>query len=233
MRIHYLQHVPFEGLGSIEKWAIAKGYSITATQLYSKHFFPAMEDFDWLIVMGGPMNIYEHEKYPWLNNEKRFLEQAIAAGKIVLGICLGAQLLAHVLGARIYPNRLKEIGWFPVCKTIKADNCNIFKSFPSSLDVFHWHGDTFDLPAGAFRLASSAVCENQAFSFNDRIIGLQFHLETTQQGVEGLISNCGNEIIDSPYIQRAWEMLADETRFELINASMEVLLDELFQVTFP
>ncbi len=228
MILHYLQHVPFEGLGSIEKWAVEKGHSITSTRFFSDYCLPPIDHFDGLVVMGGPMNIYEHERYPWLNDEKRFLKQAIASGKVVLGICLGAQLLADVLGAKIYSNRLKEIGWFPVCKSIETKECKVFRRFPSLLDVFHWHSDTFDLPAGAVRLASSAACENQAFSFYDRVIGLQFHMETTKQGVERLITNCREELIDGPYIQEAEKMLLDDARFELINASMEELLNELF-----
>lgn len=178
--------------------------------------------------MGGPMNIYEHGKYPWLANEKRFLKQAIDTGKIILGICLGAQLLADVLGGKVYPNKWKEIGWFPVWKTSGAKCCSAFKRFPSLLHAFHWHGDTFELPPGAVLLASSGACENQAFAFRERVLGLQFHLETTRTGAEQLITHCGDEIEQGPYSQNGEQMLAGEERFEKINDVMTTVLDDLF-----
>ncbi len=113
MRAHYLQHVPFEGLGSIEPWLIDAGYTITSTHLFETAEFPEPDDFDLLVVMGGPMSINDEAVYPWLTPEKRFLRQVMETGKPVLGICLGAQLIAGCLGAKIFPNEEKEIGWFP------------------------------------------------------------------------------------------------------------------------
>ena len=143
MRIHYLQHVPFEDLAYIETWAKDKGHSLSVTKLYLNEKLPGMDDFDWLIVMGGPMNIYEEREYPWLVEEKQFIEEVIKTGKVVLGICLGAQLIADVLGGKVRQNDYQEIGWFPVTKTSEANNSVFFKSLPDDFMAFHWHGDTF------------------------------------------------------------------------------------------
>ena len=227
MNIHYLQHVPFEDLGSIATWAHKCGHRVTATHLYRDELPPSIASFDWLIVMGGPMGVHDEAEYPWLAAEKRFIEQAIVAGKTVLGVCLGSQLIACVLGARVYPNAEKEIGWFPIQLTDEAKRSALFADLPTTQDVFHWHGDTFDLPAGAVHMALSSVCENQAFVLNDRVVGLQFHLETTKQSAQGLIQHCHNELVPARFIQTAEEMVADEQRFTGINRTMEQLLDRL------
>lgn len=227
MNIHWIQHVPFEGIGSIGSWAMHRGHHIHSTRLYQQDSLPAMKEIDWLIVMGGPMNIYEEDKYPWLVEEKRFINESIQAGKTVIGICLGAQLIANVLGSKVYAGRHKEIGWFPVLKTGEAAKSPIFSDFPSEIKAFHWHGDTFELPPGCVRIAESAACRNQAYIFEDRVLGLQFHLEITKQGAEELISNCGNELIEKPFIQRAENILKNEGDFVKINEEMERLLDRL------
>ena len=229
MKIHYLQHVPFEGLGSIAAWAEARGHQVSASHLYQNAVLPSVDSFDWLIVMGGPMGVHDEADYPWLTVEKRFIGQTITAGKTVLGICLGAQLVACALGARVYRNAEKEIGWFPIQLTDQARESSLFSGLPSSLDVFHWHGDAFELPAGAVHLARSAACEQQAFVLDQRVVGLQFHLEMSKQSVEGMIQHCHKELVPARCIQTAEEMLADERRFERINAAMERVLDGLAQ----
>ena len=117
MRIHSIEHEPFEGLANIEVWAKSKGHTITRTRIYKNEGFPDIDDFDWLIIMGGSMSTYEEEKYPWLIPEKKFIGDAIAKKKLLLGICLGSQLIADVLGGKVSPNTYKEIGWFPVFLT--------------------------------------------------------------------------------------------------------------------
>jgi len=128
VKLHYLQHVPFENLANIEVWAKEKGHSISKTQLFNGESFPQMNDFDWLVIMGGPMNIYQEKEYPWLAKEKRFIAEAIDNNKIVLGICLGAQLIADVLGGIIYKSKHQEIGWFPVSLTTGAKKSIIFNT---------------------------------------------------------------------------------------------------------
>lgn len=145
----------------------------------------------------------------------------------MLGICLGAQLIADVLGAKVFRNRFKEIGWFPIELTTTPASAPIFRKFPQQFEAFHWHGDTFDLPAGALRVAKSAACENQAFVYDGRIVGLQFHLETTRESAEQLIKNCAVDIIEAPFIQTPDEILSNDSRFAEINKKMEILLDAL------
>ncbi len=224
MRIHYLQHVPFEGLGSIETWAEQQGAVITSTRLFNDEPLPAPEDIDWLIVMGGPMNIYEEDKFPWLIREKVFIAEVIKRGSRVLGICLGAQLIADVLRGRITANAEKEIGWWPIIPD-PGLSPGLREVFGQGLTVIHWHGDTFSLPAGASRLAQSEVCRNQGFVYQERVLALQFHLETTKESLEKLIANSADELVEAPYIQQPAEMLADESRFTVINEAMARLLN--------
>ena len=207
MKLHWLQHVPFEGLGIIEKWTETNGFEISCTRLFASEQLPEIETFDWLVVMGGPMGIYDYEDHPWLPEEKQFIKMAIDADKTVLGICLGAQLIADVLDAKVYPGPQKEIGWFPIQRTEGAP-----KIIPDELTAFHWHGDTFEIPDDAVRLASSEACKNQGFVYNDRVIALQFHLETTPESMEALIENCGDEL---PNVDAASSRIQEEHRIFL------------------
>lgn len=150
IRIHYLQHVPFEGPAGIVKWARKKGHKLTGTHLYNYEVLPHIDEFDFLVVMGGPMNIYEEGDYPWLKYEKQFIKDAIKNNKIVVGICLGAQLIADVLGGKVTKNSEREIGWLSVTFNSMASKYDFFKDFPKEFYVFQWHGDTFStLPEGA------------------------------------------------------------------------------------
>lgn len=190
-----------------------------------------MTDFDMLIIMGGPMSVHDTRDYPWLEQEKAFISQAVNEGKTILGICLGAQLLAHVLGGKVYQNAKKEIGWFPVHNNPSAPASDIMRVLPESMDAFHWHGETFSLPENAHLLASSQACVNQAFLYSDRILGLQFHLETTPESARSLISHCQEEMIPDTYIQTPETIMAQPARFLEINKIMHALLDALSQQT--
>jgi GMP synthase (glutamine-hydrolysing) len=227
MRIHYLQHVPFEGLGHIETWALQQGHGLSATALFSGEPLPTPEAFDLLVIMGGPMGVYDTDEYAWLTPEKRFIEQALRAGKKVLGICLGAQLMADVLGAKVYKNRHKEIGWHPVARAAGADNSPLADLFPAQFQAFHWHGDTFDLPAGALHLAQSEACRHQAFFYPPGVLGLQFHLESTEASIAQLIANCGDELVPGPYIQGEVDIREHRDRIAPSNARMRAILDFL------
>lgn len=227
MRIHYFQHVPFEGLGSIEEWARLQGHSLSATRFFAGDALPSVEEIDWLVVMGGSMNVYETGKHSWLTKEKRFIEQAVKSDKIVLGICLGAQLIADVLGARVFRNQAKEIGWFPVEFTEQAEQSKLFDFFPKQMSVLHWHGDTFDLPSGAVHIARSEACQNQAFEYARKIVGLQFHLEMTEQSTKQIVENCIDELVAETYIQTPNQILTTNANFQETNRAMHALLDRL------
>ncbi len=229
MRAHYLQHVPFEGLGSIARWLDARGATVTSTQLHEpKARLPQADTIDFLIVMGGPMSVNDEAALPWLVPEKRLVKDVIAAGKPVLGICLGAQMIASALGATIRANPEPEIGWFdiePVPAT--ASPSRFAPLFAGPVEVFHWHGETFDLPPGATLLARSAACAHQAFAIDDRVLGLQFHLETTPASARALVEHCGDELTPRRFVQSGAAMLEKPERYERINRLMTAVLDRL------
>ena len=226
MRLHYLQHVPFENLARIENWAEDRGHEMSKTLLFDGQELPGIDEFDWLVIMGGPMNIYEEDKYPWLASEKRFIRDASASNKIVLGICLGGQLIADVLGGKVRRNLYKEIGWHPVKLTPEGQKSRIFGVLPNTFMAFHWHGDTFEIPPQALRAAESESCANQAFALG-KAIGLQFHLESSMDSVDHLIENCSNELVDGKYIQSQEEILSHVDRFQETNRLMALFLDTM------
>lgn len=228
MRLHVLQHVPFEGLGHIDSWIRRRGHRLTLSRLYEGAKLPDPEAFDRLVILGGPMNIHEEAAYPWLVEEKALIRAALAAGKSAVGICLGAQLLADGLGSRVYAGSHREIGWFPVRLTAAGQRTALTEGLPAVTTVFHWHGDTFDLPPGAVHLFESEACANQAFLLDNRILGLQFHLESTPEAVQQLLTHCRDELIPGPFIQGVAQ-IADTVpeRFARINNLLETLLDRL------
>jgi GMP synthase-like glutamine amidotransferase len=226
MRAHYLQHVWFEGLGSIKPWLEEEGYEITSTKFFKSELLPDPKLIDLLIVMGGPMSVNDRERYPWIVPEIRFINKVIKLEKPVLGICLGAQFIASAMGATIYQNSEKEIGWFSVEGISLADTSNF--RFPQSMTVFHWHGETFDLPQGATHLARSQGCENQAFQLGKSVIGLQFHLETTPESAMELVSSCRDELQQAKYVQTESEILsAKPETYNSINRLMREILSYL------
>jgi len=213
MKIHYLQHVAFEGLGNIEPHLRARGHDLSGTQFFNNQTLPDPASIDWLIVLGGPMGVSDELLHPWLKAEKIFIKAVISSGKHVLGICLGAQLLAHVLGAAVYRNDVREIGWFPLQRHAETSPSPLATLFSTNTEVFHWHSDTFDLPNGAIALASSAACLNQGFIWQNRVVALQFHLETTRTNVQELVDHCGDDLDNSKYVQSAQELLGTPARF--------------------
>jgi GMP synthase-like glutamine amidotransferase len=235
LRIHYLQHVSFEDPGFIVTWAKTHGWGIAGTRLYDYPSggvpFPLTRDFDWLVIMGGPMNVYEEAEYPWLAEEKAFIKQAADRGTLIIGLCLGAQLLSCVLGGRVSRNPHKEIGWFPVTLTPEARALPLFSFLPESPVVFQWHGDTFSIPAGAVLLAESEACKNQAFMCRDRIFAFQFHLENTREIIRGLVDHCADELAEGQagggHIQTGTEMLSHPEHIAQDNQWMDEFLTRL------
>lgn len=230
MRIHYLQHVYFEGLGSMEAEFRHRHYPITATRFYQHETLPCTDDFDVLIIMGGPMGVNDEDQYPWLKTEKIFIKHAIEQNKVVLGICLGAQLIAQILGAKVYKNHSKEIGWWPIQRRDEIHPSSLAQVFSPPCEVFHWHGDTFDLPAQSIAIAHSAACTNQGFIYQGRVIALQFHLETTLESANALITHCHDDLDASPWVQSAEQIRGNTKSFNTINARMKQLIDVLVQL---
>jgi GMP synthase-like glutamine amidotransferase len=227
IRIHYFQHVPFEGLGFIETWATLNKNQLTATKFYEDDQFPDLSELDWLIVMGGPMGVYDHKKYPWLVTEIEFIQKAIQAGKTVIGICLGSQLIASALRAKVYPNIKKEIGWFPLTKTDEGQKHTLIQEIPEPFTTFHWHGDTFDIPAGATHLLQTGICPNQAFLYNNKVLGLQFHLEVTPQTLRAMTNNCRHELIADDFIQTENEILNQADLCNNSNTCLTSILNKI------
>lgn len=233
IKVHFLQHIQYEGLGSIADWIHENSYVLSVTQLFHDQSLPDPGDIDFLIIMGGPMGIYEKEKYPWLKKEKQFIKKAIRENKKVLGICLGAQLIADVLGAKVYPNKYQEIGWFPVRMTDDSKNSKLFNHFPSELMVFHWHGDTFDIPDNTIHIFENEVCRNQGFQYGDNVLGLQFHLEVRRADIEKWFDEPGddsiNHISNEPYIQQKEVIFANSNLYPDINQYMYKILNSMIK----
>lgn len=228
MKIHYLQHVSFEGPANIVKWAFNKGHMLTGTHLYNYESLPSVDKFDWLVIMGGPMNIYEENIYPWLKYEKQLIKESIDNGKFVIGICLGAQLITEVLGGKVTKNPQSEIGWFPVNFNKEAKKSLLFKNFPQSFNVFQWHNDTFStLGEGMKNIAASEACENQAFIYKERVIGFQFHMESNEDSIASIMNNCFYDNINDPYVQTREQIMSNTNYIKIANELMFNFLDEL------
>jgi len=227
MRLHYLQHVPFETPRAILDWARERGFSLSATRFFAGEPLPE-ELPDFLVIMGGPMSVHDEGEYPWLREEKAFVKRALSAGIPVLGVCLGAQLMAEALGARVYKGRFREIGWFPVELTEEARSHPLFEGLPRRFMAFHWHGETFDLPEGALHAARSEGCLHQAFLWEGRALALQFHLEMTPEGAEDLLKNCPEDLRPpGPFVQDAEGVRGRPEYYEETRKILFRLLDRL------
>ena len=193
MRVLIIKNVFSEGPGTIEEHLLSQGVPYSIIDLSIGEAAPEPDAFTHLLVMGGPMAVYEMHRYPYLIKEALLIDRAVKANRHIMGVCLGAQMLAHVLGARVYPGAKKEIGWYEVALTPEGMNDRTMTALAlpgrSAAQVFQWHGDTFDLPRGSVRLASSDLYPNQAFRYGDRVYGLQFHIEVTPKIVHDWLAN--------------------------------------------
>lgn len=198
MRIHFIQHMPFEYPASIADWAAEKNYISTYTKVFEDALFPSIDSIDMLVIMGGVMGVYEEDEYYWMPAEKAFIRQAIDAKKKVFGVCLGAQFIAEALGANVYPHTLKEIGWLAVEKVAAHQ---LTDHLPQPFITFHWHGDTFTLPENAIQLFKTNGCEQQGFVYNNHVAGFQFHMEVKEYLLNGMTENERSELMKDVYVQ--------------------------------
>ncbi|RZK28368.1 MAG: type 1 glutamine amidotransferase [Hymenobacter sp.] len=213
MRWHCLQHLPDEGPGYAAAWLAAHGHSLTYTRLFEPDLvFPALGEFDGLLILGGAMSVHDEAEFPWLVVEKEFLRVALRAGKITLAICLGAQLLALALGGEVRPNPEPEIGFWTVRFSAKALTHPLLRGWPDKATVLHWHLDTFTVPPGALRVGMSAGCAAQGFVWGDGVIGLQFHPEMTEEMVEQLINFEGHEAAEEQEFAQTAEQIRSKLK---------------------
>lgn len=220
-----LQHHPIEGPGCLAPLLASRGATQQIIRLYAGEECPPPESVDLLIILGGPMSVNDEAELPWLRCEKEFIRQVIDRDRPVLGICLGAQLIASALGAEVKPNREKEIGWLPIEAIGDDEEPTI--TLPSCT-VFQWHGETFALPVGATLLARSTACAHQAFLYKEKVLALQFHLETTPELVRLFVETGSDELVPAPYIQSAATILGAPDEFYTNgNRLMATLLNRL------
>ena len=220
-------HVPYEGPGVIADWIGKKGHHLEYTRFYEKDSLPDASEVELLIIMGGPMNVFDFHIHPWMQEEIEWVGEFIRSGKPVLGICLGAQIVAAALGEEVYPGPEKEIGWYNLQFLPSLGEFRIFKDLPVTRKVFHWHGDTFNIPQGAMRIASSQLFPNQGFIFDHNVMALQFHLEVTPESVKAMVDHCGDELVEGSHIQPAVEILSETDYFEANQKVLFQFLDYL------
>ena len=228
MRIACITHVPFEGPGTLADWATDRGHTLVVVDAV-KEKLPLPIEFDMFVTMGGPMSANDLGANPWLLGELELLAAAVEGERLVLGVCLGSQLLASALGGAVRSAAEAEIGWFPVTLTEAGRASAVFGDWPERFLAGHWHGDTFELPDGIPSAATSEVTPNQAFeTAGGKVVGLQFHLEWTRHGLAALVSNCADELVeDGPHAWDAKRLLTDEGAFEDSRDLLFGLLDRM------
>lgn len=229
--MHFLciEQVPFETAAALADWAKARGHTVETIAAYAGKPYPPIARFDGVFIMGGPMNVYQHRDFPWLVAEKTFIQQCLADQKYLVGACLGAQLLADALGGKVFQNPYREIGWHKVWLTPAGQALGLDRILPKCFLAFHWHGDTFTLPEGAVHLAENQACKNQAFLYGQKVLGLQCHLEYTQQSIEELMRHCPEELnIPGTYVQSAEQIRAGYPHLAQTQQWLWALMDWFF-----
>lgn len=223
MRLVVLQHARGEGLGSMLAWFRQKQFTILTCHVHLGEPLPACDEFDWLVVMGGPQSVYEEQTYPWLVPEKQLIREAIAAGKKVLGVCLGGQLIASALGAAVYANSQSEIGWFPIRKTDPVAGW-----LPDEQMLLSWHNDTFDVPVEGTAFASSDVTACQGFCVGPKVWALQFHVEAEPRTAGVFLAAGDGTLPVGPKVQSFAE-LAAPTHLPASAQTAAALLEVMWQ----
>jgi GMP synthase-like glutamine amidotransferase len=233
-RYHWIQHVSFEGPAAIKTWMDQQKVKVTRTAFYSEEErdqrLPDPDLIDGLVILGGPMGVLDDLEYDWLSEEKDFIRAYLAREKPVLGICLGAQLMADALGAFVLPGVDAEIGFHPV-QTLRDAESSLISQMPENLSPFHWHRDVFEIPEDCKLLQKSAACPHQAFQLGDHALGLQYHLEATEMWVENLMRNGAKDLASGgPHVQSPEAIRASFASLPGLNQELFRILDRLFHV---
>lgn len=227
-KVAVFQHADGECIGSMRHWFADKPFQLLTFRLDLNDPLPSVDEFDWLLIMGGPMSTYDETNYPWLIAEKQLIREAIEVGRIVLGICLGSQLIASALDAKVYPNTQLEIGWYPVSKT------NATASWmPEDLVPLSWHGDCFELPVNATSFACSAITPSQGFFYGKHVWALQFHLEAEPGTVEAFLALESNGLTEADYVQSKQVLFDNTNQLRQSQQAIFALLDTLYQKSIP
>ena len=229
MRIQLIEHDPEDfSRTNISFWAAEKGHPLNQTFICNNEALPPVDSFDWLMVMGGSQHAWDEQGNSWLQEEKAFVREALDKGKLILGICFGAQILAEALGGRIFPNEHKEIGWHDVSLNRQGRESFLFQNIPQSFVSLHWHSDHFSLPANCTRLANSKASENQAFVCNGRpLVGLQFHPEYTRDMVKYYAGEHSQDWVPDMFVSSGDEVLARTDEIPDTYWLMEALLNNM------
>ncbi|MGG1658441.1 type 1 glutamine amidotransferase [Brevibacillus sp. NRS-1366] len=227
MRVHILQHMDWGGPGVVSEWMREKGHTWTMTNVHKNEEFPEIDEFDLLVILGGVMGVYEEEENPWLIGEKQWIRNVIDNKKRVLGICLGAQLIASSMGANVKKHVHSEIGWWPVQFAKIAQEHPFLHGIQDNYTFFEFHYDTFDIPESGVQLGKSVACKNQAFAIGDRVVGLQFHPEFNEEIVQGIETKLGPKIEPGPFVKPVPEMMSSPERFAASKAFLYTLLNNV------
>jgi GMP synthase (glutamine-hydrolysing) len=227
MKIVCITHADFETPGVIEDWAQSKNYEFTVCKPYKGDKCPDAQDFDFLVVMGGPQDGKDLSKTPYLVDEVLLIQQAITENKTIIGFCLGAQLIGQALGAQTERSPEKEVGVFPITLNEEGESNALLTGFPTTFPVIHWHNDMPGLTSNAVLLASSEGCPRQIIQYAPQVYGFQCHLEITKAGIEKMIAECPGDLTPSRFTQNAEELRVQD--YATINGYMIQILDRLVQ----
>lgn len=228
------RHVPFEGPGTLQDELERRRLRYREVNLYEEAAPKNLDGCNGLIIMGGPMNVYEETEYPFLKDEDRLIKEALARKIPMIGVCLGAQLMAKAAGARVTKGKKKEIGWYPLYLTEEAKTDPAFKGLPREIEVFQWHGDTFEIPQRAVRLASSELFPNQAFRVGNNAYAFQFHIEVTAEIIKEWIDINEEELAGvKDYIDSKKIIAESRERAEGLGKLAEIIYKGLFGIFKP
>lgn len=232
MNVLIIKHVDIEGPGLIENCLKQENILYQILNLNSNIHLPKLDDFTHIVLLGGPMNVYEEDRYPFLREEDLFIKEAIQRGKTILGICLGAQLIAKALGTKVFKAPVKEIGWYDVSLTKIGSNDPLFSNFPKTFPVFQWHEDTFEIPKAGKLIVTSTSVPHQAFRYGEGVYGLQFHLEVTEEMIQEWVETYEEEFKDlhsTPLFSKAEIMTETEIKIETYKRRGMKFLKDFFR----